>query len=201
VIRWKLNEVMAKKRIRNKDLAEALDITENSVYRLRKTDEMPRLTPERLNGICEVLNCQPGDLLEWVADTSNLLEWVADSRESLEPIRATGTTDAQIVPRRVLNNVSRFCDEILSLFWQGHNLYGPGAVIYTEKPTGPEIAYVEREKLSDPNCHSAIDHNHPETSAVVLYYPSESYDTNNYIIFTLTGPKSPPDSYTLRSQQ
>jgi putative transcriptional regulator len=66
VIRWKLNEVMARKRVRNKDLAEALGITENSVYRLRKVDEMPRLTPERLNGICKALDCQPGELLEYV---------------------------------------------------------------------------------------------------------------------------------------
>jgi putative transcriptional regulator len=65
VIRWKLNEVMARKRIRNKDLAAELKITENSVYRLRKTDLMPRLTPERLNGICAALNCQPGELLVW----------------------------------------------------------------------------------------------------------------------------------------
>ncbi|BAY38501.1 hypothetical protein NIES2111_28490 [Nostoc sp. NIES-2111] len=66
VIRWKLNEVMARKRVRNKDLAQALGITENSVYRLRKVDEMPRLTPERLNGICQALDCQPGELLEYV---------------------------------------------------------------------------------------------------------------------------------------
>ncbi|MGI8501063.1 MAG: helix-turn-helix domain-containing protein [Hassallia sp.] len=68
VIRWKLNEVMARKRVRNKDLAEALGITENSVYRLRKVDEMPRLMPERLNGICKALNCQPGDLLVYEPD-------------------------------------------------------------------------------------------------------------------------------------
>ncbi|MGB3208695.1 MAG: helix-turn-helix transcriptional regulator [Crinalium sp.] len=65
VIHWKLNEVMARKRIRNKDLATALEITENSVYRLRKTDLMPRLTPERLDGICNALDCQPGELLTW----------------------------------------------------------------------------------------------------------------------------------------
>lgn len=68
VIRWKLNEVMARKRVRNKDLAEALGITENSVYRLRRVDEMPRLMPERLNGICKALNCQPGDLLVYEPD-------------------------------------------------------------------------------------------------------------------------------------
>ena len=65
VIRWKLNEVMARKRV---DLAKILGITENSIYRLRKVDEMPRLAPERLNGICKALNCQPGELLEYVLD-------------------------------------------------------------------------------------------------------------------------------------
>jgi putative transcriptional regulator len=71
VIRWKLNEVMARKRVRNKDLAETLGITENSVYRLRKVDEMPRLTPERLNGICKALDCQPGELLEYVPNNDD----------------------------------------------------------------------------------------------------------------------------------
>lgn len=68
VIYWKLNELMARKRVRNKDLAIALRITENSVYRLRKTDIMPRLSPERLNGICNFLQCQPGELLVWNPD-------------------------------------------------------------------------------------------------------------------------------------
>lgn len=74
MIRWKLNEVMARKRVRNKDLAEDLGITENSVYRLRKVDSMPRLTPERLHGICAVLQCQPGELLEYVPDDSGSTE-------------------------------------------------------------------------------------------------------------------------------
>lgn len=68
VIRWKLNEVMARKRMRSKDLAEAIGISETSMYRLRKTDEMPRLTPQRLEDICIQLECQPGDLLVLEAD-------------------------------------------------------------------------------------------------------------------------------------
>ena len=76
VITWKLNEIMARKRVRNKDLAEALDITVNSVYRLRKVDEMPRLIPERLDGICKVLNCQPGDLLVYEPDDEKIVSSV-----------------------------------------------------------------------------------------------------------------------------
>jgi putative transcriptional regulator len=68
VIRWKLHEVMAQKRVRNKDLAEGIGITETSVYRLRKTDVMPRMSPDRLNTICQFLDCQPGDLLVYIPD-------------------------------------------------------------------------------------------------------------------------------------
>lgn len=68
VIRWKLHEVMAQKRVRNKDLAEGIGVTETSVYRLRKTDIMPRMSPERLNSICQFLDCQPGDLLVYIPD-------------------------------------------------------------------------------------------------------------------------------------
>nr|WP_290224251.1 helix-turn-helix domain-containing protein [Trichocoleus desertorum] len=69
MIRWKLNELMAIERKRNKDLADAIGMTESSVSRLRKKDFMPRMKPETLNGICAFLNCQPGDLLEYVRDT------------------------------------------------------------------------------------------------------------------------------------
>lgn len=192
MIRWKLNEVMARKRIRNKDLADALDITENSVYRLRKTDEMPRLTPERLNGICAALKCQPGDLLEWAPEGSELLERIAKPESAPELVE---TLTIQPVSRQVLSNLSRFYNQIVALSREGYSIYGPGAVVYTEKITGPEIAYIERHRLSDPNCHRAIDSSQPGISVVVIYYPTENYDTNNYIIFTLTGPNSPPDFF------
>lgn len=190
---------MARRRIRNKDLAEALDITENSVYRLRKTDEMPRLSPERLDGICSVLKCQPGDLLEWVPDGGSLLTWVAAPPELPEqvsyPEPAMDGDEPETVPQEVLDNLTKFCDRILALAWEGYMQYGVGAIIYTEKRSGPEIAYIERNHLSDPDCHRAIDNNNPEKSAIVLYYYDESYDTGNYSIFILTGPTSPPDCY------
>lgn len=63
MIRWKLHEVMASKRKRNIELAEALSMTPASISRLRKKNLMPRLTPELLDGICTFLGCQPGDLL------------------------------------------------------------------------------------------------------------------------------------------
>lgn len=68
VIRWKLNELLSKQRKTSRELAEAIGIHENSIYRLRKEDTMPRLSHDTLNGICAFLKCQPGDLLEWLPD-------------------------------------------------------------------------------------------------------------------------------------
>lgn len=66
MIHWKLNEVMASRRMQNRRLAELIGIHENSVYRLRATDRMPRLKEETLEGLCVHLDCQPGDLLVYV---------------------------------------------------------------------------------------------------------------------------------------
>ncbi|MBW4523403.1 MAG: helix-turn-helix domain-containing protein [Scytolyngbya sp. HA4215-MV1] len=68
VIKWKLNELMSAQRKTSRDLANFLKIHENSVYRLRKEDKMPRLSHETLNGICRFLQCQPGDLLVYLPD-------------------------------------------------------------------------------------------------------------------------------------
>ncbi len=176
MIRWKLNEVMAQKRIRNIDLADSLDITENSVYRLRKAEEMPRLTPERLNGICAALGCQPGDLLEWLPDQIS-----SDSVSSQSAVK----------------QLTNYCDQILALFWKGYRLYGPGAVVLSNPGDRPQIAYIERAHLTDPECLRAIDANQPHVSAIVLYYNTGDLRTDRYNIFTLTGAKTPPEYYSL----
>jgi len=111
VIHWKLNELMARKRIRNKDLALALGITENSVYRLRRTDEMPRLSPERLNGICTFLLCQPGELLVWTPDGDDLFNnSPSENSPTSSPSNqsSSSTTDKQLdsyLPVRIVEDL------------------------------------------------------------------------------------------------
>lgn len=100
VIRWKLNEVMARKRIRNKDLAMELGITETSIYRLRKTDDMPRLSPERLNGLCAALKCQPGELLEWLPDDDSNQEAGTEPTSKEPSNQAADLIDTQHSNRR-----------------------------------------------------------------------------------------------------
>ncbi len=203
---------MSRKRIRNKDLAAALDITENSIYRLRKTDEMPRLTPQRLEGICQILGCQPGELLEWVPDVEQgapAVSAVPVNAVQVYPnpprpapqgsilIQQSGVATPSPLPQAVLRRLTEFCQQVLALSWQGYRTYGPGAVIFTDHIEGPQIAYLERDKLSDPRCRQVVEHNRPEHGAVVLYYYTADYDSGEYEMLTLQGPKSPPDCYSL----
>lgn len=207
-IRWKLHEVMSRRRIRNKDLAEALDITENSVYRLRKAEDMPRLTPQRLEGICEVLNCQPGELLEWVAEDKPLYGYMRrqeslsnDASEAAAASNAVILQHAQATPRAVsmvtLQRLTQYYQPILALSWQGFAEYGPGAVVFTDLATGPKLAFVEQQNLTDQHCIGAIEQNNPEVSAVVLYYKDADYSRTDYGVLTLIGPKSPPECFAL----
>lgn len=59
-----LDVMMAKRKIRSKDLAEKLGITEANLSIL-KTGKAKAIRFSTLESICEVLDCQPGDLLEY----------------------------------------------------------------------------------------------------------------------------------------
>lgn len=63
MIRWKLNEMMADRRVTGKELADRLGYTEATISRLRKSRRMPRLTEKTLEGVCLHLKCTPADLL------------------------------------------------------------------------------------------------------------------------------------------
>jgi putative transcriptional regulator len=207
VIRWKLNEVMSQQRLRNKDLAEALGITENSAYRLRKSEEMPRLTPQRLEGICQLLQCQPGDLLEWAAPSA--APWGdAGFRQASEAhkgdaqsvlVERNPSEAYKVMAKAALQRLTAFHAQILALSWRGYKQYGPGVVVFTDLPEGAQIAYLEKAHLADLSCQEAVERNRPELSAVVLYYQSSDYSGSDYEILTLTGPRNPPEYYRVLS--
>ncbi len=56
LIRWRLREVMARYKIKAKDLAKELGQTPNSISNLRNSDTMPRLDGYSLNNLCNALN-------------------------------------------------------------------------------------------------------------------------------------------------
>ena len=62
--KWNLRQLMADRRIKNKDLAEALGIHWTAISRLKAKDEMPRIDGTSLAIICDVLKCSLTDLVE-----------------------------------------------------------------------------------------------------------------------------------------
>ncbi|MBV6290085.1 helix-turn-helix domain-containing protein [Pseudomonas aegrilactucae] len=63
----RLDVVMARNKIRSKDLAEIIGITEANLS-LLKNGKIKGFKIETLDKLCRALKCQPGDLLEFSED-------------------------------------------------------------------------------------------------------------------------------------
>jgi putative transcriptional regulator len=63
-----LDVMLAKRKMRSKELAERIGITEQNVS-LLKSSKVRGVRFDTLARICAVLDCQPGDLLEYRADS------------------------------------------------------------------------------------------------------------------------------------
>jgi putative transcriptional regulator len=63
----KLDVMLALRKMRSRELAERVGISEVNIS-LLKSGKVRGVRFETLERICEVLQCQPGDLLEWRAD-------------------------------------------------------------------------------------------------------------------------------------
>lgn len=59
-----LDVMLAKRKMRSRALAETIDITEANLS-LLKSGKVKGLRFDTLEAICEALDCQPGDLLEF----------------------------------------------------------------------------------------------------------------------------------------
>lgn len=60
-----LDVMLAKRKVRSKELAEAIGITEQNLSIL-KTGKAKAIRVSTLNAICRYLSCQPGDILEFI---------------------------------------------------------------------------------------------------------------------------------------
>ena len=63
----RLDRVMADRKISLNELAEKVGITNVNLSKL-KTGKVVAVRFSTLNAICRVLNCQPGDILEYVEE-------------------------------------------------------------------------------------------------------------------------------------
>jgi putative transcriptional regulator len=61
----RLDVMLALRKVRSKDLADAIGITEANLS-LLKSGKVKGVRFATLEAICEQLDCQPGDLLEFV---------------------------------------------------------------------------------------------------------------------------------------
>ncbi len=74
-----LGVMLAKRRMRSRELAERIGITEQNVS-LLKAGKVRGIRFETLSRICAVLDCQPGDLLAYVPD-DGASDWNGDSAD------------------------------------------------------------------------------------------------------------------------
>lgn len=68
MINIRLNYVLLDKRMKLKDLAKATGLAVNNLSIL-KTNKARAIRFSTLNNLCKVLNCTPGDLLEYIPET------------------------------------------------------------------------------------------------------------------------------------
>ena len=62
-----LDVMLAKRKMKSKDLADAIGITTANLSIL-KTGKAKAVRFATLAAICKILECQPGDILEYVSD-------------------------------------------------------------------------------------------------------------------------------------
>ena len=63
----RLDRVLADRKMRSKELAERIGLTEVNLSRI-KTGKISAVRFSTLDAICRELDCQPGDILEYVPD-------------------------------------------------------------------------------------------------------------------------------------
>ena len=64
-----LDVMLARRKMRSKELADRIGITEQNVS-LLKSGKVKGVRFETLERVCEALECQPGDILEFRTDKS-----------------------------------------------------------------------------------------------------------------------------------
>lgn len=69
----RLDKMMADRKMSLNELAERVGMTNVNLSNL-KTGKMKGIRFETMNAICEVLQCQPGDLFEYVSQPSDIFD-------------------------------------------------------------------------------------------------------------------------------
>jgi len=68
---FRLDRVMADRKISLNELAKRIDLTDSNLS-IFKTGKARAVRVSTLDALCRELNCQPGDLLEYQPDDKNI---------------------------------------------------------------------------------------------------------------------------------
>ncbi|MGH2413048.1 MAG: helix-turn-helix domain-containing protein [Microcystaceae cyanobacterium] len=68
VLKWRLREMMARRKVTNRELANYLELHETTIARMKAPDVMPKIDGDTLSKLCKYLDCDISDLLEEVGD-------------------------------------------------------------------------------------------------------------------------------------
>lgn len=68
-----LDVMLAKRKIKSRELAQYVGITEQNLS-LLKSGKVKGIRFATLERICEKLQCQPGDIIEWVAGEGGVVD-------------------------------------------------------------------------------------------------------------------------------
>ena len=77
-IRVNIDLMLVKRRMKLLDLAQAVGVTVNNLSIL-KTNKARAIRFSTLDAVCRALDCQPGDILEFVADDDEVAREPAES--------------------------------------------------------------------------------------------------------------------------
>lgn len=80
----RLDRVLADRKVTSKELSERIGISQVNLSRL-KTGKINAVRFSTLEAICQALDCQPGDLLEYIPDDelSDRLGMTGEQRRSI----------------------------------------------------------------------------------------------------------------------
>lgn len=67
MIKLNLDKIMKERKVKLKDLASKIGLTDANLSNI-KTGKISAIRFSTLNALCNELNCQPADLLEYVED-------------------------------------------------------------------------------------------------------------------------------------
>ena len=70
MIVMRLDRILADRKMKSKDLAQAVGISEVNLSRI-KTGRIKAVRFSTLDAICRALRCQPGDILEYAPDDAD----------------------------------------------------------------------------------------------------------------------------------